>query len=272
MGLTYGVAVTPALALTLFPTRIVLDESTRAAQLQIINNGDRPKRYVIEWRAMAMDGDGTLRLTDPSALDTPQASDYLISGPRQAIVPPGGYQVIRILSRLPPDAPDREYRSHLMISEPSMDETSPIPPGGEDGIAIEIETMVRTTIPVILRQGDLRGTLEPTRFWFERNAADGPILGVLFERQGARSINARATLTWAGNDGSETILTERRFATYTEIRQRRLIHRLPSLEEMDLEGGTIEYTLERLDQSGDPAGRIFRRTLNPLALPGSEAP
>lgn len=260
-----------ALALTLFPTRIVLDTDDRAAQLQIINNSNRPQRYVIEWRAMAMTPSGRLQFAERTQISTPQASDYLISGPRQAIVPPNGYQVVRLLSRIPPDAPSGEYRSHLLVSEPPMQTDEAPSASGETGIQIEINTVVRTTIPVILRKGDTSVAIEPKDWWFRSDTPDGPKLGLTVQRQGNQSVNAQATITWVENNESERRLVQRVFAVYTDIDQRSVIHRLPNLSDIDLSKGRIRYVLERLYDDEQPAETLFTRVLDLTALSRSSA-
>ena len=260
-----------ALALTLFPTRIVLDTEDRAAQLQIINNSNRPQRYVIEWRAMAMTPSGRLQFAERTQIPTPQASDYLISGPRQAIVPPNGYQVVRLLSRIPPDAPSGEYRSHLLVSEPPMQTDEAPSASGETGIQIEINTVVRTTIPVILRKGDTSVAIEPKDWWFRSDTPDGPKLGLTVQRQGNQSVNAQATITWVENNESERRLIQRVFAVYTDIDQRSVIHRLPNLSDIDLSKGRIRYVLERLYDDEQPAETLFTRVLDLTALSRSSA-
>lgn len=259
-----------ALALTLFPTRVVLNDQNRAAQLQIINNSNRPQRYVIEWRAMEMTPSGRLQFAGRSEVPTPQASDHLISGPRQAIVPPNGYQVVRLLSRIPPDAPSGEYRSHLVVSEPPM-QTDDASSSSGAGIEIEINTLVRTTIPVILRKGDTSVSVEPRAWWFRGDTPDGPQLGLTVQRQGNQSVSARATITWIEEDESERQLIQRAFAVYTDINQRTVIHRLPGLNGINLSKGRIIYVLERLNDDGQPAETLFTRTLNLTALPRSGA-
>jgi len=259
----------PAQALTLFPTRIVLDDRDRAAQLQIINNSDRPQRYVIEWRAMAMTPSGTLQFTERGAIPTPQASDHLISGPRQAIVPPNGYQVVRLLSRIPPDAPSGEYRSHLVVSEPPMQTDEAPSSNNGTGIEIEINTVVRTTIPVILRKGETNVSVEPKDWWFRPDTPDGPQLGLTVQRQGNQSVNARATITWIADGDNKRQLVQRAFAVYTDIKQRDVIHRLPGLEGIDPSRGRIRYVLERINGQGQALGTLFTRTLDLASLPAN---
>ncbi|MEX0448423.1 hypothetical protein V6X63_01490 [Spiribacter sp. 221] len=254
-------------ALTLYPTRVVLDDSHRAVQLQVINNSDRPQRYLIQWRAMEMDATGNLDFIDVAESPTPQASDHLIVGPRQAIVPPGGYQVVRIMSRLPPDSPAGEYRSHLLISEPAMEESQAPPPDSDAGIAIRIDTTVRTSIPVILRTGSPEGHLAPSAWWIDSNTAGAPILGVQYRLSGSRSINALATLEWHGQSGESRVITRRRFATYTEIEERTVTHVLTGLDADDMEDGAITYTLERLGRRGNPQETLFAREIQPKELP-----
>jgi P pilus assembly chaperone PapD len=269
-----AVAVTgtgSALALTLFPTRVVLNDQDRAAQLQIINNSDRPQRYIIEWQTMAMSPSGRLQFAERSEVPTPQASDHVISGPRQAIVPPNGYQVVRLLSRIPPDAPSGEYRSHLVVSEPPMQTDNAPSSSNGTGIEIEINTVVKTTIPVILRKGDTSVSVEPEAWWFRGDTSDGPQLGLSVQRQGNQSVNARATITWIEEDKNERQLIQRRFAVYTDINQRAVIHRLPGLNGANLSKGRIAYVLERLNDDGQPVETLFTRTLDLTALPRSRA-
>ncbi len=252
-------------ALSFLPTRLILDDNHRAVQLQLINDSDRAQRYVIEWQSMQMDRSGNVAFVEQSQMTTPPSSDHIISGPRQAIVPPGGRQVVRFLSKIPPDAPDGEYRSHILITEPPA-LGSEISPEANGDITINIDTVIRTTLPVILRKGNLQADLDPLEWWLETSKKTEPELGLLLQRSGNRSVNVLATIEWLPFEGKPEILVEEQFAFYTDIEQKIIRHQLPDLETEQLSAGRIRYNLEQLDREGAPVKTVFEETLSTSEL------
>jgi len=109
-------AFLPALAhaeLMLNPTRVVLAKNQRAAQVELINNGEEPATYRISLvnRRMSETGEFS-QVTQPDAGE--QFADAMLAySPRQITLVPGTAQVVRVMLRKPDGLADGEYRSHL---------------------------------------------------------------------------------------------------------------------------------------------------------------
>ena len=107
------------------PTRIVLTERTRTAEIALINTGTKTATYRISFRHMRMAEDGLLaEVTSPDGERF--ADPFLLYTPRQVTLEPQIAQTVRIRLRLPEQTADGEYRSHLEFRGlPPAESTTP---------------------------------------------------------------------------------------------------------------------------------------------------
>ena len=192
--------------LMLYPTRIVLESKARSAQVELINNGDKPETYRIGIFNRRMTETG-----DIVAADKPQpgelfADDLLRYSPRQVTLQPGKSQTVRIMVRKPAGLATGEYRSHLQFDRVADAagaanlENLAKPEKGE--IAINLEALVGASIPVIVRHGETRVTTTLTDLTLV--PAPGKdralLLSFTINRDGTRSVygDLVATFTPAG--------------------------------------------------------------------------
>ncbi|MDQ3269909.1 MAG: hypothetical protein M3Q11_06955 [Pseudomonadota bacterium] len=103
--------------LMVHPTRVVLENDQRSAQLEIINNSDKPAVYRISLVNRRMDEVGGFSPIE-SALPGEQFVDEMVRySPRRVSLAPGASQIIRVMARKPADLAAGEYRSHLLFAE-----------------------------------------------------------------------------------------------------------------------------------------------------------
>ena len=147
--------------LMVHPTRIVLEGDQRSAQLEIINNTNRPATYQLSVVNRRMDVNGGFSNIETAAPGELFAEDMLRYSPRRISLAPGAGQVVRSMARKPANLPSGEYRSHLLFSEQLQPSATPRPPGEEpaEGIGISLIPLVGVSIPVIVRSGDTAATV-----------------------------------------------------------------------------------------------------------------
>lgn len=250
-------------ALSFFPKRIMLDDQKRATVLRIVNKDDIPRRYIITWHRMRMTRDRGLRpvAEDDPAPELKPARDYVLFGPRQAVVPPGSTQAVRLMAQPPADLAPGEYRSHLMITQPPRQSESGDGADAADDVQMQLEVVHRTTMPVILRHGDPEAEVAVAAM-FVGETGQGPQLDVTLARSGERSIYMNATVIWETPDGERhRVFGPATTAIYPEIERREYSHRLQLPEGRSLDGGTLHYVLKQYPVHGGPSPVLAERRI-----------
>jgi len=201
-------AASPFGGLSINPTRVVLEGSQRASSVTLYNSGDKPVTYRIEPVNMTPIAEGGYAPPQEGA-EAPawSAAPLLRYAPRQVTLGPGQRQRVRILSRARRDTPAGEYRTHMrfasipLVEEVAEDEeAAPAPEaeGGDNSLSVSIGLEYRVSIPVILRVGDLEGSLSVASSGLETNDAGRREAVFELERVGARSQYAQIRLLDAG--------------------------------------------------------------------------
>ncbi len=143
--------------LMIAPTRVVLENGTRSAELVIVNKSDEEAAFRISIENRRMLEDGSMEKVETANPDENFADGIIRYSPRRVIMDAGGRQTIRISARTTGLEPG-EYRSHLrLMSAPtSAGRTLQTAASGQsDGISIQLIAIRSLTIPVIVRVGDL---------------------------------------------------------------------------------------------------------------------
>lgn len=250
-------------ALNFTPTRVVFEGQQRTATLRIFNPRNVPERISITWLAMRMTEDGRIKQVDDPAKadDLNPARDYVLFAPRQAIIPPQSAQIIRLLLRAPADLPDGEYRSHIMVSQQPRE--LPEQQLRSDGLSVRINSVVSTTLPVIVRKGDLDAEVSVESAEIVQIKGK-TYLQTVVSREGERSVYADAEVTWTGPDGEELVVNKSPGqAIYTEARRRRFRYRLTFPDRDTIPPGRLHY---RFRESTD-SGRIIAETEETIRIP-----
>ena len=242
--------------LMIYPTRIVLESKARSAQVEIVNNGDKPETYRIGIFNRRMTESGEIVAADKAQAGEQFASDLLRYSPRQVTLQPGKAQTVRIMVRKPAGLAPGEYRSHLQFDRVADAEGAANlenlakPAKGE--IAIVLQALVGASIPVIVRHGETKVTTTLTDLTLESGANKGPLFAFTIRRDGNRSVygDLVATFTPAGGSPLE-VAKVAGVAVYVPnaLRKNKLPINLP--KEVALKNGTLTLRyLERPEAGG----------------------
>jgi len=239
-------------ALNFNPTRIVFEDGQRTATLRIFNPRNQPDRIAIGWHPVAMTPDGKLRMGDKAPeTDVGPVEDYVIFAPRQAVIAPRQAQIIRLLLRLPPDLPDGEYRSHMMVSQ--QPRAMPEQALNDEGLTARINTVVRTTLPVIVRKGETEVEVAVESLKLRRiEDKHRTVLEAVIAREGNRSVYADAEVVWTGPGGEEVVVNRSHGqAIYSEADSRRFRYTLTMPDRDTIPPGTLHYRFWETTEAGD---------------------
>ncbi len=261
-------AAHPALAgLMLYPTRVVLESKTRSAQVELINNGDKPETYRIGIFNRRMTETGEIVAADQPQPGEQFAVDLLRYSPRQVTLQPGKSQTVRITVRKPAGLATGEYRSHLQFDLVAETEGAANlenlakPEKGE--ISIVLQALVGASIPVIVRHGETSVTTTLTDLALEPGKANEQFLSFTIKRDGTRSVygDLVATFTPAGGSPLEVAKVSG-VAVYVPnpLRKSKLPLKLPA--GVALKKGTL--TLRYLDRP-EAGGKVMAEAN--LAIP-----
>ena len=255
-------AAHPALAgLMLYPTRVVLENKDRSAQVELINNGDKPETYRIGIFNRRMTETGEIVAADKPQAGEQFADTMLRYSPRQVTLQPGKSQTVRIMVRKPAGLAAGEYRSHLQFDQVADTEGAAnlenLTKPEKGDISIVLKSLVGASIPVIVRHGETKVTttladlaLEP-----EPGKDKALLLSFTINRDGARSLygDLVATFTPAGGSPLEVGKVSG-VAVYVPnpLRKSKLPLKLP--EGVALKKGTL--TLRYLDRP-EAGGKVM---------------
>jgi len=237
--------------LMIYPTRIVLESKARSAQVELINNGDKPETYRIGIFNRRMTETGEIVAADKAQTGEQFADKLLRYSPRQVTLQPGKAQTVRIMVRKPAGLAPGEYRSHLQFDRVADAEgTANLenlakPEKGE--IAIVLQALVGASIPVIVRHGETKVTTALTDLSLESGADTAQFLSFTIRRDGTRSVYGDLIATFTPAGGSPLELTKvAGVAVYVPnaLRKNKLPIKLP--EGVTLKKGTL--TLRYLER------------------------
>lgn len=209
MGLA-GLLAPPFAAadLMLHPTRLVFEKNQRAAQLDLVNNGNETATYRIHLTNRRMNETGAF-----SGVDTPAPGEQFADGmlryaPRQVTLAPGDAQTVRVLLRKPAGLAPGEYRSHLQFERvaeatghTSIEARSHAP---DSGLEIRLVPLVSVSTPVIVRHGETSATVAISNLQLLPPAGEQPaIVSFDLRRNGNRSVYGDLTVTFTPGNGTE---------------------------------------------------------------------
>lgn len=256
-------AAQPALAgLMLYPTRVVLENKDRSAQVELINNGDKPETYRIGIYNRRMTETGEIVAADTLRTGELSATDLLRYSPRQVTIQPGKSQTVRIMLRKPAKLAAGEYRSHLQFDRvadaegASNLENLAKPEKGE--ISIVLQTLVGASIPVIVRHGETKVTASLANLAVESGADSVQLLAFTIKRVGTRSVYGDLVATFTPTGGSPLEIAKvSGVAVYVpnEVRTGKIPIRMPA--GMTLKNGSL--TLRYFDRP-EAGGKLIAET------------
>lgn len=187
--------------LLITPTRIVLDNRTRSAEVTLNNRGPKEATFRISLVKMRMNNKGLYENVEEKGAPNPDekfADDLIRFSPRQVVLKPAESQTVKIM--LKKDAAgDGEYRTHmLMRAVPDTGEGQDIEAPaklGENEIAVRLIPVYGISIPVIVRLGALEAT-----GGIENVHVSGNAMTLTLTRRGTRSLFGDLTVTQGANE------------------------------------------------------------------------
>lgn len=244
-ALASAMALTPNPAqaagdLLVAPTRVVLD-GQRGTEVILNNIGSETATYRISLELRRMTTDGRLQdVSETEENEIEQAAKAMIRyAPRRVTLPPNQPQAIRLGIRAPEGLPDGEYRAHLLFrsipeARSVVDQKAPA-----QGFTIALTPIYGVTIPVIIRQGNLRATAAIANGRLQ-TGSDGQVLAFDLSRSGDRSTYGEIRVTKRGVN--EPLMVARGIAVYPEIAQRTVVLPLAPEVAAQLKGPvSVEY-------------------------------
>lgn len=140
-------------SLMITPTRVVMDERQRTAEVTLLNTTTSTKVYRILWQELKQtELGGYEELETPTDKD-PIASNMIQYSPRKVTIEPGKYQRIKLRLRLKGDLPDGEYRSQLMMKVTDVGVNPDSLEKEIDGAHLFLIPKLSFSIPVMVRKG-----------------------------------------------------------------------------------------------------------------------
>lgn len=239
-------AAPAAAELLVAPTRVVLTQSSRSAELVLVNKGTETAAFRLGLENRRMRPDGSLEAATDPRPDELFASDKLQFSPRQLVLEPGARQVVRIMANAPADLPAGEYRSHLRLMSAPVSAGRSLASadnGKENGLSIELIAIRSITIPVLLRVGQLSADVViDTAAMAKAGSGD---LVIRLSRQGSRSSYGDISLTVEGQ--AEPVWLVRGVAVYTPNAGRDVILPLPANVKAKLSGKRVRIAYVSTD-------------------------
>ncbi len=240
------------------PERIIFEESSRMAEIALINQSNRQLTYGISFIQYRMDENGGMKEIKEPAQGEQFADPYVRFTPRRVILEPRQTQMVRMMLGKPQNLADGEYRSHLRFSViPESKEAAADKGNNQKGLEIQLIPIYGISIPVIVRQGSLNLDTRLVGLRLEKKADPAkPVFSFTIERQGTRSSFGDLEAEWKG----KMIGQIRGIAVYTPNAKRNVSMQLSLPKDMVLQGGRLN--LRYIDHSGGKENLLSENNLS----------
>ena len=207
------------------PVRVVFEGQKRAEELNLANSGKDTARYLISFVEIRMNKNGTFEQINEPDSGQQFASKYLRFFPRSVVLGPNEAQVIKLQLTNAGELTAGEYRSHLYFR--AVPDEKPagenIPKKDSGGINVKLTPIFGITIPVIIRVGETKASVQLTDLSVDRVNTPAPGLNLLFNRLGNSSVYGDITVDYISPQGKVTqVAVARGLAVYTPNTQRQL--------------------------------------------------
>ncbi len=214
-------------SLSIAPTRLVFDGHSRVATVYLSNKGDQPATYRILLKDKRMLESGLIVDAESPLPGENPASDLIRYSPREVVVPAHGSQTVRVMLRNPSEGQltRGEARTHLVFQS-----VPPVPTAAELAARqdrIVAQAIIETSIPVIIRRDNPTAAiaLGAARLDSLPDRDGKPVLEVVLERTGERSVYGDLSVDLETTDGAQRVGLMVGLAVYTPTPRR--VIRLP---------------------------------------------
>lgn len=243
--------------LMISPSRLVFEGSQRAAQVDLINTGDKETTYRISVVNRRMTETGSFVDVEEPGPGEHLANEMIRFSPKQVTLPPGIAQSVRLMVRRPADLESGEYRTHLLFR--ALPPAHAAPEVGEPptGISVGLVPVYGLSIPIIIRQGKPSASLSIEHVSLERSGKTTLIADLV--RSGDRSVYGDITTYQIDAKGDRTVIgIAKGVAVYTPNRVRHA--RLPLTLDLKARGTILVVFQER----GDGPGTVIAQASIPM--------
>jgi len=250
LALTFVAPYTANAEVLVAPTRVVLENGERSAELVIVNKGDEEAAFRISLENRRMTTDGSMETAETPTDGELFAIDHVRYSPRRVVLEPGGRQTVRVSLKNMSMAPG-EYRSHLRLKSAPTSAGRTLQSAGSDGgdgISIQLVAIRSLTIPVIARVGELDAEvmLDSAKLKNISHTEGSTILEARLTRQGSKSVYGDIEIYVSGQ--SEPVYFARGIAVYTPNAERLVKLPLPNSVRDQLKGQSVRI----IYRSSDP--------------------
>lgn len=227
--------------LVLNPNRIVFEGKKRKDQLLVSNPSNEEQTYRITFENKDMLDDGRYQeiKKGEEAKDGMYSNKMIRFSPRTFTLAPKTSQTVRLQLRKKKNTKQGEYRSHMKVSVIPKAQAPKVKTN--DSVNIKIQVHYGITIPVIVRQGELKYEAKVTSMELADNEQGQKIIKARIDRGGDRSVYGDISVTHYDSAGVSTnlkFLPGVSVFTPNKFRNFELVLDLP--DELDLSSGKIE--------------------------------
>jgi len=271
---TLTLSIMSALALTAFvpmqaqaevliaPTRVVLEDGEKSAELVVVNKGDEAAAFRISVENRRMLTDGTMQEAEAAQPGEQFAKDFVRFTPRRIILQPGERQTVRVSANTAGLEPG-EYRSHLrLMSAPlSAGKTLEGATNTSGELAIQLIAIRSITIPIIARVGDLSAEVafEGAQM-IDTAVADETTLIVKMKRSGTSSTYGKLQVFVDGQP--EPVYLVNGVAIYTPNKDRDVVLTIPNEVRDILKNKTVRIAYVSADPQNPETYADVKTVLN----------
>lgn len=222
------------------PTRVVLHERARTAEIALINTGSAASTYRISFRHLRMNEQG--QLADVSSPDGERFADpYVLYTPQKITLQPGIAQTVRVRVRLPEDAEEGEYRTHLEFHGLPPSDLSSGGGSAEGSLDIKVVPIYGVSIPLLVRRGltEAEVALKDLRV----TTGEAPQATFWLVRSGTRSTYGKAVVRFTPQGGEEEVVgVVNGIAIYLPLSERQMTIPLHARSGAPLRNGVLRVT------------------------------
>jgi hypothetical protein len=228
--------------LLITPFRVVFEGDRQNEDVNLVNTGSDSATYSISFLHYAMTENGDFRTIDKPGEGQMFADPYLRIFPRLVTIAPRESQVVRIQFRKVPGIASGEYRSHLYfraekdVKPLGLEQTA----GDQKQLSVQITPVFGLTIPVIIRNGEVKVTSEINGMKLTDGQNNIMNLQLTLNRKGNISTYGDLIAEYAPVAGKHIQIGEMRgIAVYTDIDHRNVSIRLNLQKRVNIHSGKI---------------------------------
>lgn len=247
--------------LQIHPTRIVLADTVRVANVTLKNLANKAEKYRVRAVFYRMAADGSMEPVDEKKVtpDERPLMKYIRFSPREFTLPSQGEQVVRVMYAGPSTLPDGEYRTHLHLEpvvEKAGEDDEPAAKQGKPKAKIQmtLEAKLAFAVPVLFRHGKVEAStkLERLRVLKAQDGKSTASVDVVWSGNAYPYGEFVAYLTPKGGERAEAGVV-RGIAAYTSPRAVSVPLTVPSEK---LSGAKLEVVFREPDEATKVFGNV----------------